>query len=180
MEYELNTLIATSIKRYRSFHGLTQEQFAAKVYTTRNTVSLWERGEKEPSKEELQRIAEYFRISVDDLVSGKKPESAPVKDGNLVVQERIDETATKIEDAQKRITLAIDHLFDQIQQNNQQEKRIKKHRREILLIVLIGLAALIMILVLFVLLNNRPTKSGTLKTGPVEIETSIIFDEGGE
>ncbi len=60
------------IKKVRTDHGLTQEQFADKLLVTRQAVSNWENERNLPDIEMLIIIAETFNVSLDDLILGGK------------------------------------------------------------------------------------------------------------
>ena len=47
---------------------LTQDQFAAKLDIKRSLLGAYEEGRAEPKLELLQKIAEVFLVSVDDLI----------------------------------------------------------------------------------------------------------------
>jgi len=64
----MKTYIASNIKHLRVSRGITQEQLA-KVCNKRNTaVGNWEKGIREPNAVDLANIANYFGVSIDDLV----------------------------------------------------------------------------------------------------------------
>jgi len=57
--------------------GLTQEELAAKVGTTANTISRWEMAVYKPSAEELHKLAKIFGVSIsvffpDMLISAQQ------------------------------------------------------------------------------------------------------------
>lgn len=52
--------------------GLTQDQVAALTSKTRQAVSKWERGEAEPSMEDIVLMAQAFGVSVSHLL-GEEP-----------------------------------------------------------------------------------------------------------
>lgn len=62
--------LGTQIKKYRTEAGLSQEEFADKVYVSRQTVSNWETGKSYPDINSLVLISETFGISVDTLLKG--------------------------------------------------------------------------------------------------------------
>lgn len=47
---------------------LSQDDFAAKLFITRQAVSRWETGETIPSTDMLKQIAETFAVSIDALL----------------------------------------------------------------------------------------------------------------
>lgn len=57
--------IAFKIKTLRKAKGLTQEQLAEAVGTTRATLAGYETGRRNPRLPDLQRIAEYFGVGLD-------------------------------------------------------------------------------------------------------------------
>ena len=60
--------IGENIKRLRRERGMTQEQLAEKLNITNAAVSKWERGDSLPDITMLFPIADYFGISVDELM----------------------------------------------------------------------------------------------------------------
>lgn len=62
-------ILAANIKALRKKHGDTQEKLAIKLHVNKMTISGWERGEKEPSFENIDKIAEVYKVSVPDLFS---------------------------------------------------------------------------------------------------------------
>lgn len=57
----------------RKQKGLSQEELAAQLDVTRQTVSKWEVGDSTPDMEKLAALAGVFEISLDELVLGKVP-----------------------------------------------------------------------------------------------------------
>lgn len=58
----------------RERNHLTQEQFAAKLFVTRQAVSRWETGESIPNAETIKRISELFGIATDTLLNVNRNE----------------------------------------------------------------------------------------------------------
>lgn len=57
-----------NLTELRKMHGMTQEELAAKLDVSRQTVSKWEIGESLPDIEKSRTIAELFNVTLDDLV----------------------------------------------------------------------------------------------------------------
>lgn len=57
------------IKKIRTDNGLSQEDLARKIYVSQTVVSKWEAGQEYPDIYSLQRIAELFNLTLDDLIS---------------------------------------------------------------------------------------------------------------
>lgn len=58
-------------KSLRLKSGLTQQQMADELKLSRSTIGMYENGEREPSFEILESIADYFNVDMNYLI-GKK------------------------------------------------------------------------------------------------------------
>lgn len=56
------------LKEIRKSKGITQLKMAMDLNTNQNTISRYETGEREPSINELIKIADYFNVSIDYLL----------------------------------------------------------------------------------------------------------------
>ena len=63
--------VHTMIKVLRTEQRLSQEQLAEQLNVTRQAVSNWETGKTQPDIETLTQLAEYFDVSVEQLIYGK-------------------------------------------------------------------------------------------------------------
>ncbi len=65
------------IQLYRKNHNMSQEELGQKLFVSRQTVSLWEKGQTAPTIENLIRLGEIFSVTVDELLGGEgaKPEA---------------------------------------------------------------------------------------------------------
>lgn len=75
----MDQAIANRFYEYRKKSGLSQEELAARLGISRQSVSKWERGEASPDTENLIRLARIYGVSLDDLVNGIVPDE-PEKD----------------------------------------------------------------------------------------------------
>lgn len=57
-----------TILKLRKSLGLSQEEFAQKLFVTRQAVSRWEKGETVPNTDTLKCMAETFGVTVDMLL----------------------------------------------------------------------------------------------------------------
>ncbi len=57
-----------NLKELRLTNNMTQTQVAEKLKTTQRKVSYWESGKIEPDLDTLISIAEFFDVSIDELV----------------------------------------------------------------------------------------------------------------
>ena len=58
------------LQTLRRQRGLTQEELAAELFVSRTAISKWESGRGYPSIDSLKAISAYFKVSIDDLLSG--------------------------------------------------------------------------------------------------------------
>lgn len=56
------------LKQLRTDAGLSQMDFAKLIKLSKSSVNMYERGEREPSLETLERIADYFNVDMDYLL----------------------------------------------------------------------------------------------------------------
>ncbi|MBQ3532352.1 MAG: helix-turn-helix transcriptional regulator [Oscillospiraceae bacterium] len=56
------------IKELRKQKGISQLKMAMDLHTSQNTISRYERGDRQPGANELIKIADYFGVSVDYLL----------------------------------------------------------------------------------------------------------------
>lgn len=56
------------IKELRKKKKLTQEELAQKINVTKLTISRWERGERLPKSDKAQELADFFNVSIGELL----------------------------------------------------------------------------------------------------------------
>ncbi len=64
--------LSEKIQTLRKERGLTQEQFAEKIFVSRTAVSKWENGRGMPGMDSLKMIAEVFGVSLDELLCAEE------------------------------------------------------------------------------------------------------------
>lgn len=79
--------LPNNLYELRRRHGLSQEEFAEKLYVSRQAVSKWERGEAYPDTENLIAISDMFGVTIDDLLKSEnicegEPVSEETEDNN--------------------------------------------------------------------------------------------------
>ena len=75
------SLFGNRLRQLRKEDNLTQKELAAKLGLAFSTISMYERGIREPDFETAEAIADYFNVSMDFLL-GKSTNSAPM--GNII------------------------------------------------------------------------------------------------
>lgn len=63
------TRLGLNIRALRNTYGETQEELGAAINLEKNTVSSYENGKREPSREILSDIAKHYMFSVEELTS---------------------------------------------------------------------------------------------------------------
>lgn len=66
-----------NLKRLRIRRNLKQEELAELLHVTRQTVSGWETGRRQPDLQMLQKLAEALDADVHELIYGSKPGTHP-------------------------------------------------------------------------------------------------------
>ena len=61
-------MLSEKLKKYRADNNLTQEEFAAKLFITRNAVSKWENDNGYPNIDTLKDIAKLLNVTIDELL----------------------------------------------------------------------------------------------------------------
>ena len=69
-----------NINRLRKKQGYSQEELGEKIGVTRQTISKWELEQTSPSLNDLNKIAEFFSVKIDDLISEESEE----KNSNII------------------------------------------------------------------------------------------------
>lgn len=75
------------IKELRKQKGLTQEELAEILFVSRTAISKWESGRGYPNIDSLKAIAEFFNITIDELLSSKQLLSIAEQDSMAKTQQ---------------------------------------------------------------------------------------------
>lgn len=81
--------ISKNIKQFRNAAGITQDDLAAKINVSRQTISSWETDRTQPDVDMLEALASVFEVSIEEIIYGRKNriglEAEPKKDRNIFV-----------------------------------------------------------------------------------------------
>jgi transcriptional regulator with XRE-family HTH domain len=69
-----------NLKKIRVAKGLAQKEVAAHIGVTQTAVSDWERGEREPDFETLVKLADFFGVTVDNILGRDNTPTQPITD----------------------------------------------------------------------------------------------------
>ena len=78
-------MLGDNIRKYRKLNNMSQDELAEKLNVTRQSVSLWENGQTQPSLENIVALAKLFEVSTDELLVPDNP--SPSTQNALTVQE---------------------------------------------------------------------------------------------
>ncbi|MBQ0111066.1 MAG: helix-turn-helix transcriptional regulator [Oscillospiraceae bacterium] len=62
-------MIGDNIRNYRKANNMSQDELAEKLDVTRQSISLWENGQTQPSLDNIVAMAKLFGVSTDDLLA---------------------------------------------------------------------------------------------------------------
>lgn len=77
---------ADNLVYLRQHYGVTQEGLAEQLGVSRQTVSKWEAGRGYPSIDSLKAIAEFFGVTIDELLSNRELICIAEKDSHQKTQ----------------------------------------------------------------------------------------------
>lgn len=72
-EQDFRKIVSNNLSAYRKLNKLTQLELAEKLNYSDKSVSKWERGDGLPDAYVLKTIADFYGITLNDLVSLRKP-----------------------------------------------------------------------------------------------------------
>lgn len=64
--------LGQNIQKFRRMMGLSQEELAEKCEISRQAIAKWENGESVPTIEKLIFLADFFEVTLDELVGRKE------------------------------------------------------------------------------------------------------------
>lgn len=59
------------LKLLRVSNGMTQKEFSQIIGVAQSSINYWENGQRVPSIEAVARIADYYNITIESLLSDK-------------------------------------------------------------------------------------------------------------
>lgn len=81
--------IGNRIKRYRADAGMSQDDLAARIYVSRQTISSWENSKTYPDVQSLLLLSETFGVSVDSLIREDVEAMAKTIDSDVCTMKRL-------------------------------------------------------------------------------------------
>ena len=62
----------TMLKKLRKQRKLTQHDIAEALHISQTSVSKYERGESEPDLEMVIKMSDFFGVTIDEFIRGRK------------------------------------------------------------------------------------------------------------
>lgn len=81
---ELKKFVGSRIRQFRLNRGLTTEQLAEKLNTTRATITRYENGDRKANQDVLFSLAEIFNVSVDDFFPERRNDTEDHAASNII------------------------------------------------------------------------------------------------
>ena len=106
----MNFKLAENLQLLRKQKGKTQEELAEIFGVSSQSVSKWELGINCPDIMLLPKLADYYRVSIDELL-GYKPMSS-INSIYIDIKSLIESSDNKIDDAYKIARLAVASIHD--------------------------------------------------------------------
>ena len=75
-------LLNDNIRKYRKSKHMSQDELAEKLNVTRQSISLWETGQTQPSLDNIIALAKLFDISTDTLLTENDSASVETDEGS--------------------------------------------------------------------------------------------------
>ncbi|QTL96777.1 helix-turn-helix domain-containing protein [Iocasia frigidifontis] len=99
-------MLKDKIKKLRNEENISQRKLAKFLNLSPSTIAMYEIGERKPDIDTLQKIADYFNISVDYLL-GRTNERAPAD--KLILKDK--NTNVEIKELLNRFNVHLDGEF---------------------------------------------------------------------
>jgi len=81
-------MLSDKIRHYRKINNMSQDELAEKLDVSRQSISLWENGQTQPTIENIIALSKIFNVSANDLLQSdceveSKDNNIPQKNKNL-------------------------------------------------------------------------------------------------
>ena len=97
--------IGIFLKQLRSEKGMTQEQFAESLSVSGRTVSRWETGTNMPDISLLVEIADFFDVSIPEIINGERKSEKMNEEVNEVAEAMSNYATTEKETLIKNVRI---------------------------------------------------------------------------
>lgn len=119
---EIKRLFSINLKRIMLENGKTQSDIVKDLSFRQATVSDWLNGKKYPRMDKIEMLAQYFRISIDELISVSKQEKMSLSSLELALIKKYRQLSDS--DKQEILNMIDFKLFQYTQYSEQEENYI--------------------------------------------------------
>ena len=122
---DLKKYIGNQIKVFRKSTGLTQDELAQKLNTTKQTISRYEKGDRKANQDMLFSLCDIFGVSIDDFFpSTNENSTTPTASSDLLTQQINDKLVQLTPDNKKIVLRTSEELLKS--QKNEEETKINE------------------------------------------------------
>lgn len=104
-----------NLRQLRKERGLSLEQLANYIGVSKSSINMYERGEREPSFETTEAIADFFNVNLDYLLGRENSPALDHESGGFSINPKVLDIAMRIEqlpeDVREKFLTAIDVLL---------------------------------------------------------------------
>lgn len=99
------------LKKLRKAAGMSQKNLALKLNTSQQNINYWENGQRNPKREKLIEIADFFDVSADYLL-GNTDEKKPVLETAQVLFRKTVDDFNLTKEQQEQFKIDIDNFIE--------------------------------------------------------------------
>ena len=122
---DLKKYIGNQIKVFRKSTGLTQDELAQKLNTTKQTISRYEKGDRKANQDMLFSLCDIFGVSIDDFFpSTNENSTTPTASPDSLTQQITDKVVQLTPDNKKIVLRTSEELLKK--QKNEEETKINE------------------------------------------------------
>jgi hypothetical protein len=122
---DLKKYIGNQIKVFRKSTGLTQDELAQKLNTTKQTISRYEKGDRKANQDMLFSLCDIFGVSIDDFFpSTNENSTTPTASPDSLTQQINDKLVQLTPDNKKIVLRTSEELLKK--QKNEEETKINE------------------------------------------------------
>lgn len=115
----MENFFASNLKYLRIKNNLTQQQLADKLKVDRTSIGYWETGKKEPKMETVIKLAEYFDVGKDIILTNLREQSkendtkTDIEEWNYIYSNS--QNKEKLKSVMKKVSNLTDKDIDMVQ-----------------------------------------------------------------
>lgn len=119
-------MLGSRLRQQRKQRKLTQEDVAQRIGVARTTYAMYEQNSREPDNETLQKLADFFEVSVDYLLGRTDDPSPPEKTSSSHTNIPSWATRKDVRDFKKMLEEDAPAMFDGVPLDEEDKEKIKR------------------------------------------------------